>query len=160
MNILVLQIIIKQWDKSERSDQHVKNRAKIPTHYCIDFPNAFYALNNQCIIDPHGDDILGKRINYSQLNNGKISLDRFQVCLNSKLIEYTNKTESSKSPNIIASLDNSWVKYNYSWRYSVYEGGFYYWLYEAVTLNAIIVDTLNPTVFLDLAPSHVYDDLN
>ena len=35
----------------------------------------------------------------------------------------------------------------------VYEGGFYYWLYEAVILNAISIDTVDHKVFLHSDPS-------
>ena len=130
MSILVVQIIIKQWDKSQRTEEHVQQRAAIAGQYPINFPTAFYVFNNQCVIDPHGDDVLGDRIRYSQNDNGKIKFDRFQVCLNSKMLEYIGQRDSDKQHRTIGSLDNQWIQCQYDWRYSVYEGGFYYWLYD------------------------------
>ncbi len=156
MNILVLQIIIKQWDKSQRTEACVEQRAEIPAQYPIDFPPAFYAFNNQCVIDQHGDDLLGDRVTYSQGDNGKIKFDRFQVCLNSKVLEYTSMPDSGKDSRTIGSLDNKWIQCNYDWRYSVYEGGFYYWLYEEVTLNVMSISRLNESIFLSSDPAIVF----
>ncbi len=159
MSILVLQIIIKQWDKSQRTAKHVEHRAEIPAHYGIDFPPAFYAFNKQCVIDQHGDDLLGDRVTYAQADNGMIKFDRFHICLNSKVLEYIDKSEPGKAARAMGSLDNKWIQCKYGWRYSVYEGGFYYWLYEEVTLNAISISRLNENVFLNSEPAIVYDDL-
>ena len=156
MSILVLQIIIKQWDKSQRTEKHVQQRAEIPDHYPIALPPAFYAFNDQCVIDQHGDDLLGDRITLSQADNGKIKFDRFQVCLNSKVLDYLDKPESGKAPSTIGSFDNNWIQCKYTWRYSVYEGGFYYWLYEEVTLNAMSINTLDENIFLTSEPSIIY----
>ena len=156
MTILVLQIIIKQWDKSQRTEEHVEQRAGIPDQYSIDFPPAFYVFNNQCVIDQHGDDLLGDRVTYSQGDNGTMKFDRFQVGLNSKVLEYIGKPGSDKDPGPIGSLDNNWVQCKYDWRYGVYEGGFYYWLYEEVVLNAISISTLNENVFLNSDPAIVF----
>jgi len=156
MSILVLQIIIKQWDKSQRTEEHIEQRAKIPDQYPIDFPPAFYVFNNQCVIDQHGDDLLGDRLTYSQDENGKIKFDRFQVCLNSKVLEYIGKGDSDKDRITIGSLDNNWIQCKYDWRVSVYEGGFYYWLYEEVSLNVISVSTLNENVFLNAKPEIIF----
>jgi hypothetical protein len=149
MSILVLQIIIKQWDKSQRTKEHIEQRAEIPKQYPIISPPAFYVFNNQCVIDQHGDDLLGERVSYSQGDDGKIKFDRFQVCLDSKMLEYMGEPESGDDHKIIGSLDNQWIQCQYDWRYSVYEGGFYYWLYEEVSLNLISVSTLDENVFLN-----------
>lgn len=156
MSILVLQIIIKQWDKSQRTEEHVKQRAEIPDQYPINFPPAFYVFNNQCVLDQHGDDWLGDRVSCSQGENGRIILDRFKVCLNSKLLEYTGQPDSNNDPMTIGSLDNKWIQCKYDWRYSVYEGGFYYWLYEEVILNAISLSELKDEVFLNSTPAIVF----
>lgn len=157
MSILVLQIIIKQWDKGQRTKECVEQRAEIPDRYPIDFPPAFYVFNNQCVIDQHGDDLLGDRVTYSQGANGTVKFDRFQVCLNSKILEYIGKPDSDKGRRTIGALDKKWIQCKYDWRYSVYEGGLYYWLYEEVVLNAISISTLNGNVFLDSDPALVED---
>ena len=156
MSILVLQIIIKQWDKSQRTKEWVAQRAEIPNQYPINFPPAYYVFNNQCVIDQHGDDLLGNRVTCSQSDDRKVRLDRFQVCLNSKVLEYTGKPDSNKDLRTIGSLDNKWIQCKYDWRYSVYEGGFYYWLYEEVILNVINIITLDESVFLNSDPAIVF----
>lgn len=156
MSILVVQIIIKQWDKSQRTEEHAEQRAKIPDRYPINAPSALYMFNDQCVIDQHGDDWLGNRVTCSQADSGKIKFDRFQACLNSKVLEYTDKPDSDTDRRTIGSLDNKWIQCRYDWRYSVYEGGFYYWLYEEVVVNSISISTLNESVFLDSDPSIVF----
>ena len=157
MSILVIQIIIKQWDKSQRTAEHVQQRAEIPDRYTVNFPPAIYSFNNQCVIDQHGDDLLGDRVSYSQGDNGQIKLDRFQVCLNSHSLKYTAKPDSDKDRRTIGSLDNKWIQCKYDWRYSVFEGGYYYWLYEEVLLNAISISGLNEKVFLDSDPAIIFN---
>jgi hypothetical protein len=160
MSLLILQIIIKQWDKGQRTDLHISERARRPDKYPVIVPPAFYALNQQCVIDQHGDDVQGGRLKYSQTEEGKIKLDRFQVDLNSKVLEYFDTPEADKNSKEIGSLDNNWNQCKYNWRYSILENEMYYWLYEEVTLNAISSNTINENVFLNSEPAIVYEDLN
>ncbi|NOQ65483.1 MAG: hypothetical protein GQ582_13310 [Methyloprofundus sp.] len=153
MSILVVQITIKQWDKSQRTAEHIQQRAAIAKLYPINVPPAVYIFNKQCLIDPHGDDLLGNRVRYSQDDNGKITFDRFQVCLKSKVLDYIGSDKTCRS---IGSLDNQWIQCQYDWRYSVYEGGFYYWLYEEVCINVISVNELDENVFLKASPALVF----
>jgi len=155
MSLFILQIIIKQWDKSQRTPQHVEERAKIPDHYPITFPPAFYLFDKQCMIDPHGDDLLTSRLNYSQSDNDTIQLDRFYVSISNKLLGYHRQTESDIESRAIGSIDNTWLQCKYNWRYGVDEGGFYYWLYEEVTLNSMYVETLNEDIFMKSKPARV-----
>ena len=158
--MLVLQIVIKQWDKSQRTAAHVLNRTNIPDRYPIIFPPAFYEFNKQCAIDRHGDDVQGRRLKYAQLADGKIRFDRFQLSLEDKVIAYFNATQSDKMPSVIGSLNNQWVQCKYTDRYSVFESDFYYWLYEEVTLNAICFSEFNENVFMDTKPALVFEDFN
>mgnify|MGYP000429723764 CR=1 FL=1 len=153
MSILVLQLIIKQWDKSQRTQQHADERAKIENHYPIHFPPACYTADKQCVIDGHGDDLLNNRMNYSQPSSNTIQVDRFQVNLNEKELVYRNNP--SDSARRVGSLDSGWLQCQYDWRYSVYEGGLYYWLYEEVTLNAIVINTFDENIFLTSKPERI-----
>ncbi len=153
--MLILQIIIKQWDKSQRTAAHVLERANIPDRYPIIFPPAFYDFNKQCVIDQHGDDIQGGRLKYAQLADGKIQFDLFQE---DKVIAYFGITQSDKAPSAIGSLNNQWVQCKYTDRYSVFESDFYYWLYEEVTLNAVCISEFNENVFMDTEPALVFED--
>ncbi|WP_340123877.1 hypothetical protein [Methylobacter svalbardensis] len=156
--MLVLQIIIKQWDKSQRTAAHVLERANIPDRHPIIFPPAFYAVNKHCVIDRHGDDRQDGRLKYAPLADGKIQFDRFQLNLDDKVIGYFGRTQSDKTPNAIGSLDNQWVQCRYTDRHSVFESDFYYWLYEEVTLNAICLSKFNENVFMDTEPALVFED--
>lgn len=156
--MLVLQIVIKQWDKSQRTAAHVLERANIPDRYPIIFPPAFYDFNKQCVIDQHGDDTQGGRLKYAQLADGKIKFDRFQLSLEDKVIAYFGATRSDKAPSVIGSLNNQWVQCKYTDRYSVFESDFYYWLYEEVTLNAICISEFNENVFMDTEPALIFED--
>ncbi len=160
MSILVLQIVIKQWDKSQRTETHVLERAKIPDKYPIIFPPAFYVFDKKCVIDQHGDDRQGGRVKYSQLADGKIKIDRFKVCLDGKNLEYFGMSKPGEAPGIIGSPNNKWIQCKYNWRYGVFESDMYYWLYEEVILNTICISKLNEKVFLNAEPAIVYEDLN
>jgi len=148
MGVLVLQIIITQWEKNQRTQKHIEERAQIAKQYPITFPPAFYAFDEQCVIDQHGDDILGDRLRYSQPNKDTIQIDRFRVSLSNKTLEYIGDIDSNSAARAIGTIDNHWTQCVYDWRYSVYEGGFYYWLYEEVTLNVIYVDALDDDIFI------------
>jgi hypothetical protein len=157
--VLILQIIIKQWDKSQRTEAHERLRANSPDSYALTFPPAVYILNQQCVIDQHGDDIQGTRVKYALDANGAILFDRFQVNLTDNVIAYRG-AKADKPPQAIGSLYNQWIQCHYHCRYSIFESDRYYWLYEAVTLNAICLDQLNENVFLNTEPAIVYTDFN
>ena len=155
--MLILQIIIKQWNKSQRTEAHEKLRAKIPDKYPLLFPPAVYVGDRQCIIDQHGDDIQGTRIKCPKKVNGNILFDRFQISLDDKIMAYFNE-KSDEIPQVIGSLNKQWIQCKYNCRYSIFESDYYYWLYEEVTLNAIYLNQLNENVFLTTEPAIVYED--
>ena len=158
MSVLVLQIIIKQWDKSQRTAEHEKLRANIPDRYPLTFPPAVYVLDQYCVIDQHGDDIQGNRVKYFKDDDGQIKLDRFQIDADHNLAYYGSQTQQSSLR--IGSLKNQWIQCKYNCRYSVFESDQFYWLYEEVTLNAICVDKFNEDIFLNAEPSIIYADFN
>ena len=159
MSLLILQIMIKQWDKSQRTEAHDRLRATIPDRYPIIFPPAFYIFDKQCVIDQQGDDIQGGRASYSKQADGTIKFDRFIVNLGNKVIAY-NGAKSVEAPRIIGSLDNQWIQCKYNGRQSVFESDRYYWLYEEVIVNAICLSKLNEKVFLSAEPAIKYTDFN
>ncbi len=159
MSVLILQIIIKQWDKSQRSEAHVLERANRPDRCSIKIPPAFYIFDKQCVIDQHGDDLQGGRVKYTQTAAGNLNLDRFQIDLNTNVLEYCDTSESDEETKTIGSLENNWIQCRYNWRYSIFEDEMFYWLYEDITLNAISIDSLNTNVFLSGEPAIGYEDL-
>ena len=151
MSLLILQIVIKQWDKSQRTEAHERLPARFP-EYLIIFPPAFHVYDKRCVIDQQGDDIQGGRVKYAKLADHTIQFDRFQVGLDDKVIAYDG-AKPGETPRIIGSLDNQWIQCKYNRRYSIFESDRYYWLYEEVTVNAISLSSLNETVFLSAKPA-------
>ena len=163
MSLLIFQVLIKQWDKSQRSPSHVTARAAIPNRYTIAAEPAYYVLNKACIIDQHGDDIPTSvfetgRIKTTVLPDGCIRFDRFQVCGDTEgdVLEYLAK---GSNPKIVGSLNLGWIQCQYNWRYGVEEGGQNYWMYEEVTLNAACADQFDVDYFLKTEPRIVFEDL-
>ena len=152
---LILQITIKQWDKSQRTVAHEQLRSALPTQYTITFPPAFYAFDQQCIIDQHGGDLQPNRLKYSKQDD-ILYFDRFLVNLDTLQLAYLDPN-TTQSPQIIGSINNQWLQSHYQCRYSIYESELFYWLYEDVTLNALYsTDDFNEQVFLRTKPSIIY----
>ena len=99
MSVLVLQIIIKQWDKSQRTAEHEKLRANIPDRYPLTSPPAVYVLDQYCVIDQHGDDIQGGRVKYFKDAEDKIKFDRFQIN-GDNIIEYYGSQSQHEVPPV------------------------------------------------------------
>jgi len=156
MSVLVLQIIIKQWDKSQRTAEHEKLRANVPDRYQITSPSAVYIFDEHCVLDQHGDDIQGDRVKYFKDAEGKIQFDRFQID-GDNIIEYAG-SQSQQFPVRIGSLKNQWIQCKYNCRYSIFESDLFYWLYEEVTVNAICIDELNENVFVNAVPVIIHED--
>ncbi|MFQ3199679.1 MAG: hypothetical protein ACI9SK_000387 [Zhongshania sp.] len=160
MSQLIFQVIIKQWDKSQRSPSHVSARAALPIRCTIAADPAYFVLNKACIIDQHGDDVPTSifktgRIKTAVLPDGRISFDRFQICgdTDEDVLEYLAK---GKKPEIIGALNMGWIQCQYTWRYGVEEGGHNYWMYEEVTLNAVCTDQFDVDYFLKTEPRTIF----
>ena len=155
MSLLVLQITIKQWDKSQRSDADAKLRADIPTQHAIIFPPAFYVFDQLCIIDQHGGHLQADRINYSKQEN-IIYFDRYLINLETQQLAYHDPNVDQPA-QILGSINNQWLQSHYQCRYSVYESDLFYWLYEDVTLNALYsTNDLDEQVFLTTKPDVIH----
>ena len=85
--------------------------------------------------------------------------DRFHVNLTDNVLAYRG-AKADGPPQTIGSLHNQWIQCRYHCRYSIFESDRYYWLYEAVTLNAIYLDQFNANVFLNSEPALVYKEFN
>ena len=155
MSLLVLQITIKQWDKSQCSDAHEHLRNAAPTQHAIIFPPAFYVFDQLCIIDQHGGHLQADRINYSKQEN-IIYFDRYLINLETQQLAY-HDPNTDQPAKIIGSLNNEWLQSHYQCRYSVYESDLFYWLYEDVTLNALYsTNDLDDQVFLTTKPAVIH----
>jgi len=151
--MLAIQIVLTQWDKAEISDQHRQARQQLPNCYPLSPPSVDMKFDHQIALDQRGDDVMGDRIRYELLDDDKFIIDRFGFDLSSKAVVYFPKADTMQSPSHITTLDSGWAQCEYEWRYKVFQGGFYYWLYEHVTLNACFVETLAEDVFTGSAPA-------
>ena len=162
MSLFIFQILIKQWDKSQRSLSDVAARAARPNRYSIATEPAHYVLNKACIIDQHGDDMPTSifkdgRIKTAVLADGSIRFDRFLICVKAEgdMLEYLPK---DGSPRLVGPLNQGWIQCQYHWRYGVEEGDQYYWMYEEVTLNAVCADEFDADLFLKNEPRIIIED--
>ena len=162
MNLLIFQIIIRQWDKSQRTPAHVATRAALPDRYTIVAKPFYYASNKACIIDQHGDDLPNNvfndgRLKYAKLADDQLSFDRFQVSAGADRHVLAYLVED-KRPVIIGSFDQGWMQCRYNWRYGVEESDQFYWMYEELTLNAVCMDDLDVDFFLKSEPDIIFRD--
>ncbi|MTI64040.1 hypothetical protein [Methylophaga sp.] len=157
MSTLVVQIVIQQWDKGQQSEADISARAESPDRYPVTDPDARYLFDHQVVLDQHGDDVMGNRIQYELSDDGRFIIDRFRFDLNRKLLEYIAQPDSMLPTEPVADLSDGWVQCRYQWRYKVYEGGFYYWLYEAIIVNAGFVESLKQDVFTGSEPTLVFE---
>ena len=160
MSTLVLQIIIKQWDKSQQSEYDQNARSMMPDRYLLTFPPAQYLFDKNLVFAQYGDDIQGNRIDYGITKNGQLKIDRFLINLSNKTLEYQAESEPTIMRQLIGSIDNNWIQSKYSWRYSVYQDGFYYWLYEEITLNSVYLEAFNEKFFIESEPAIIFTDFD
>jgi hypothetical protein len=109
VSLLILQITIKQWDKAQRTPAHVLQRAAIPKQQPIQFPPAVYCLDKRCVIDQHGDDVLGGRVKYPEIAAGIITFDRFQINVAEQSFAYCGG-KADGNPRILGSINKQWLQ--------------------------------------------------
>jgi len=158
MGFFVLQFIVKQWEKPENTQAHKIERAALADRYPLSAENTFYLFDKQCVIDYQGDARLGDRLKYARLDDNTVKIDRFKLSLKNKTCDYSGVEASDIGSNEAASLDKI-LQYKYDGRSRVYEGGYYYWLYESVTLNITYSDNLDKNVFIEGPINTVISDL-
>jgi hypothetical protein len=171
MSTLVFQVVIKQWDKSQRSDADVASRDSVANAYPIQAKPEFLIFDHPCIIDQHSINFATEQSN--RLNNrplkkalladGIIELERFIISKpannQSLLLEYRNKDkEIIKVAN--SSLDKGWIQAKYNWRYRVEKLDEIFWQYEELTLNMALVTKLEEEYFIrtHVGEPHYYED--
>lgn len=157
MKKLILQIIIRQWDKSQLSEQHKKAREDLPDRYPLN-PSGFILQEEQITLDQQGDDISGNRIRY-QVTDDYFLIDRFRIDLKAKTVEFKPRLQADEPPIFLTKIDKGWVKFEYQWRYRVEEGGFIYWLYEKVVVNICFLNEFDSNVFIDKPAQQCFENL-
>lgn len=149
MHKLIVQTVIRQWDKSQLSAADIQARQALADRYPVNLPPAVALFDDQVILDQQGDDVMGNRIRYQLTDARLFMIDR--CCFSLQTQTLMIKQSSERQP-VQLSMADGWVQCHYQWRYKVFEGGFYYWLYEAVTLNACFTQRVEEDVFLEIEP--------
>lgn len=157
MNKLVLQVIIRQWDKPQLSEQHTQARQLLADRDVIS-PSALVLYEGLIHLDQHGDDVLGNRLHF-QLVDNCLLIDRFRFSLDRQTVEFKAKLEAEEPPILLTTLNEGWLQCQYQWRYRIEEGGFIYWLYEQVTLNACFVENVDANIFMGSLPKQNFHEL-
>ena len=149
MTLIILQTILKQWDKSELTDYHAEKRSTIPDQFPVNIPPATFTCDQKCLIDPHRFGGFETDLIFSRYKNNTVSFSQFKVNLNDCDIE----SNGSRNQLVL----NKWFKFHYLNRRRVIENNFYFWLYEEITLNAILLVKSDPHVFLKSRPYHTIE---
>ena len=157
MKKLVLQIIIRQWDKSQLSEQHIEERQALPGRYPIS-SSAQMLFDGRVLLDQQGDDVMGNRIRFQLVENA-VLIDRFRFDLDVQTVEFKARLQVDEQPKLLATLNNGWMQFQYQWRYRVEQGGFIYWLYEKVIVNVCFTEINEPDIFVDSSPSQCFNFL-
>lgn len=157
MKKLVLQIIIHQWDKSQRTEHHEQLRQAMPDRYSIS-NEALTLFDNQVLLDRVGDDVSGNRISYQLIDN-HLLIDRFRFDLEARTVEFKPRLQADEPPILLATIKDGWAQCQYQWRYRIEEGGFIYWLYENVIVNAGFVEKVDAKLFMRSAPMQRFEHL-
>ncbi len=158
MNKLILQFIIRQWDKSQRSEQAIQARSALPDRYPVKIPPAESLFEERVIIDQHGDDLLGNRLQYQRVDN-TLLMDRFRFDLNAQTVEFKARLITAARPTQLAKIDKGWQQFHYQWRYRVEHNEQIFWLYESVILNAAYSARFADDLFVKKPPDQQFYNL-
>lgn len=173
MSTLIFQITLKQWDKSQRSEQHTVERKAYPTEHTILGNASFMVLDMPCILDQHAIDFTesdsvitgadaGRSIEKSLLKDGSIKIDRFKL-FKDQDNEHTLHIQYMGPDNQVTSVGSldtlqagDWCQASYQWRYRVEANNQIFWQYEHVTINMACLDSVNPTHFVNRPASIIF----
>lgn len=124
--MLILQIIINQWDKSQRTKKHISERLNRPDRYPIIMPPASYAFKNWCVIDQYVDDNQDGPFKYPQIIKNDLIFYRLKINLNNNILKYNHSSSNKVDIEKIGSLNNNWIQCRYNWRYGTFKNKMYY----------------------------------
>jgi hypothetical protein len=155
MSILVIQTITRQWDKSQLTAEHIEARKQQPDRYLVKQTNSESLFSGKVVLDQHGDDSLGDRIQYELFDGDKFIIDCFGFDMGNKEVAYFPPEDSGQEPELVTTMEDGWIQCQYEWRYRVDDGAIY-WLYEQFTLNARFVESLTDDIFLNAEPESYF----
>jgi len=163
MTTLVLQVHLKQWDKSQNTPHHASIRDQYEPLQSIQENAQFYLLDNPTILEQKAINYLvnekvrheadaGRKLVKAKRANGTVQLDRFILEKDGEKVLLSYETKSGEQ-TLIGDLTNGWIQARYEWRYPIEDKEHMYWLYEEVILNAACCENLSSDHFIDTPPS-------
>lgn len=173
MSTLLFQLVLKQWDKSQRQPEQQTAIASQASIYPINSQPEFMLFEKPCVLDQHALDFAqepledisaellstkdaGRAISKTFLKDGRAKLDRFIISHSAQGFHLAYEDEEGVVTEI-GSLENGWIQAKYEWRYRVEKNNEIFWQYEEVILNAALVDTVNTDAFLQQPPALVFN---
>lgn len=154
----VVQVVIKQWDKSRLSDTDFLERAAMPDCYPVVSPKIVDIGWQRLLLERHGGDEY-RKIACSLLDDQTLICDRLLLNPNDGSVVYLGTPNQNHLPQWLGKTeDGDWLQCRYNWRYRVHRDGWFYWLYEEVIFNVALTESLKETIFIDSPPSSVFED--
>ena len=157
MKKLIIQIILRQWDKSQLSAEHQQVRCAFPDRFPVN-PSA-RVLEGRVILDQHGDDLTGDRIRFQLTSDQAFLVDRFRIDLKARTVEFKSRLTADELPVLLTTVNDGWIQCRYQWRYRVEHDEQIFWLYEEVIVNMGFATDLEPNIFMSQPPEHSFDNL-
>ena len=150
MKTLIFQIQIKQWDKSERTPEHIAARAALANTFSIATKPEFFILECNCIIDRHGesDSEKSRQLKTAILKDGSVLLERFLLKKVDEIVSLHYQNEKG-AINYLGDLNSGWIQTGFGSRKRVNQNGQIFWLYEELTLNVALVEQFESDYFLN-----------
>lgn len=172
MNTLVFQIVLKQWDKSQRHDVFQAAIATAANVYPIQSKPEFMLFETPCVLDQQALDFTiapleattaekisgkgaGRTIKQALLADGSAKLDRFIISRAGDVFHLSYEDEEGMVSDI-SKLENGWIQAKYQWRYRIEKNHEIFWQYEDVTLNAAFVEQVTSDIFLCHPPAMTF----
>lgn len=158
MQKLIFQIILRQWDKSQLSEQDSQARLQLPDRYPVE-SSAAKLSKGHIIFDQHGDDITGNRFRSQHVADEVFLVDRFRIDLKARSVEFKSRLSADELPILLATINGDWIQCRYQWRYRVEHEDQIFWLYENVIVNIGFAADLEPNIFMSEPPKQCFDNL-
>jgi hypothetical protein len=172
MNTLVFQIVLKQWDKSQRHDAFQTAIADAADAFPIQSKPEFMLFDTPCMLDQQALDFTiapldvttaehingkgaGRTIKQALLADGSAKLDRFIISRAGDVFHLSYEDEEGIISDI-GNLDNGWIQAKYQWRYRIEKNHEIFWQYEEVTLNTALVQQVAVDIFLSHPPAMIF----
>jgi len=172
MPTLLLQISLKQWDKSQRGEADCTLRDNLSTRHTLQSQPEFMILETPCLLDQNAINLAysnptwshgkqaGRLIKMGLQQDGSGILDRFLIHRSSDNRLLLSFFETPQNTIQVGEISDKWIEAKYEWRYRTEVNNEIFWQYEEVTLNVALAGHYAEDFFLTNQPFQTfYKDL-